>query len=92
MKPSQLVELMRETAIMDGDTLAPFPGETDWLSTLTVLDNEQPADREWLRLVGMAVLLAPTVEIADALLRGESVPLDQLDQRWVRRYGMKAER
>jgi hypothetical protein len=36
-----------------------------------------------------AFLLAPRIEIAEALLRGERVPLARLDGEWVARYGLK---
>jgi hypothetical protein len=36
-----------------------------------------------------AFMLAPSIEVCEALLRGESVPLDRLDPVWVRRFGMK---
>lgn len=36
-----------------------------------------------------AFMLAPTVEICEALLLGERVPLSQLDGEWVARYGLK---
>jgi hypothetical protein len=35
------------------------------------------------------MMLAPSIEVCEALLRGESVPLDRLDPVWVRRFGMK---
>jgi hypothetical protein len=34
----------------------------------------------------MAVCLAPTVELAEALLRGERVPPDKLDPEQLRRF------
>jgi hypothetical protein len=37
------------------------------------------------------MMLAPRVEIAEALLRGESVPVARLDQRWVRRFEQRRE-
>jgi hypothetical protein len=37
-----------------------------------------------------AVFLATSLDVCLALLRGESVPLDRLDQEWVRRYGRRA--
>jgi hypothetical protein len=42
------------------------------------------ADRTWL-----AMMLAPRVEICEALLRGEGVPLDRLDPEWVARFGRR---
>jgi hypothetical protein len=34
-----------------------------------------------------AVMLAPTLEVCEALLRHEKVPLHKLDPVWVRRLG-----
>jgi len=34
-------------------------------------------------------MLSSSLEICEALLRGESVPLDQLDPVWVKRFGIK---
>jgi hypothetical protein len=36
-----------------------------------------------------AIMLAPTIEVCRALLRGESVPLSQLDPKWVERLGRR---
>jgi hypothetical protein len=36
-----------------------------------------------------AFLLAPTVEIAKALITAERVPLDRLDGEWVARFGLR---
>ena len=36
-----------------------------------------------------AMMLAPSLEVCEALLRGESVPIDRLDPVWVRRFGLK---
>jgi hypothetical protein len=36
-----------------------------------------------------AFILAPSIEVCEALLRGESVPLSRLDPVWVRRFGIK---
>ena len=36
-----------------------------------------------------ALLLAPTLEIYRALIQGENVPVELLDQRWVKRYGLR---
>jgi len=37
-----------------------------------------------------SILLAPSIEICEALLRGESVPVERLDLAWVRRFGLLA--
>jgi hypothetical protein len=33
-------------------------------------------------------MLAPTADVAEALLANESVPVDRLDPVWVRRFGL----
>jgi hypothetical protein len=38
-----------------------------------------------------AMALAPRIEICEALLCGESVPIARLDQRWVSRFGLRSE-
>jgi hypothetical protein len=42
-----------------------------------------------LQRVYQAMMLSPSVEVCDALLRGESVPPEQLDPDWVKRFGWK---
>ena len=49
----------------------------------------ESAERECSRRLWRALVLAPTVEIAEALLRGEAVPLDRLDREWVTRLGRR---
>lgn len=44
--------------------------------------------RHWAR-VWRAVVLAPTVEVCDALLRGEAIPRDKLDAKWFARLGVR---
>jgi hypothetical protein len=39
--------------------------------------------------IGRAIMLAPTLHICEALLRGENVPLSLLDHRWFRKYGIR---
>jgi hypothetical protein len=34
-------------------------------------------------------MLAPSIEVCEALLRGENVPLERLDLEWVRRFGLE---
>jgi hypothetical protein len=36
-----------------------------------------------------ATMLAPTLPICEALLRGETVPLGKLDRNWLTRLGRK---
>jgi hypothetical protein len=92
MTPDQLVEVMRETGTaLTAQPLPPFPAEADWLSTLPILDNDDAAEREWLRRIFSAVMLATSVEVCDALIRGERVPIERLDPEWVARFGLKVE-
>jgi hypothetical protein len=50
----------------------------------------ESAEREASRRLWRAIVLAPTLEVAEALLRGEAVPLDRLDAEWVIRLGRRA--
>jgi hypothetical protein len=34
-------------------------------------------------------MLAPSLEVCEALLRGERLPIGRLDPEWVRRLGVK---
>jgi hypothetical protein len=36
-----------------------------------------------------AMMLAPTLEVVEVLLRAEAVPLDRLDREWVARFGRR---
>lgn len=45
-------------------------------------------DRQWAR-VWRAVLLAPSLDVCEALLAGERVPLDRLDPEWAERFGRR---
>jgi hypothetical protein len=46
-------------------------------------------DENELRAIWRAMMLATSAEILDALLAGESVPIDQLDPEWLARFGRK---
>jgi hypothetical protein len=35
------------------------------------------------------MMLAPSLQVFETLLTGESVPLDQLDAVWEKRFGMR---
>lgn len=55
-----------------------------------------PPDPFWLNLndaatkqLEIAVMLAPTLAICEALLRGEHVPLSKLDQLAATKYGKR---
>ena len=53
-----------------------------------VLSVERSAnERAELRETWKAIMLSPTLEVCEALLRGESVPLERLNQEWVERFG-----
>jgi hypothetical protein len=45
------------------------------------------AERQRLQRIWKAMMLAPTLEVCEALLRGESVPLECLDGEWEARFG-----
>jgi hypothetical protein len=47
------------------------------------------ATNDELRRLGKAVMLAPTLAICEALLRGERVPIDKLDPHYVALYGVR---
>jgi hypothetical protein len=36
-----------------------------------------------------AMMLAPSIEICEALLRGENVPIERLNPIWVRKFGLR---
>jgi hypothetical protein len=44
---------------------------------------------EETRRLWKAMMLAPTLEVCEALLRGEVVPVERLDPDWVKRFGIK---
>lgn len=48
-------------------------------------ERAREAARVW-----RAVMLAPALEACEALLRGETVPDERLDQEWVERFGVKS--
>jgi hypothetical protein len=39
----------------------------------------------WIWDLRKAILVSPTLDVCEALLRGEHVPRDRLDQDWLRR-------
>jgi hypothetical protein len=45
------------------------------------------AEARELGRIWRAMMLAPCLEVCEALLRGESVPVDRLDLEWLRRFG-----
>jgi hypothetical protein len=66
--------------------IRPSPIGPELEQLLARIDERDAAEiRRGLR----ALALAPTFEICQALLRGEKVPIELLDQDAVRRYGLK---
>jgi hypothetical protein len=47
-------------------------------------EEDATAARIW-----RAIMLAPSLEVCRALLRGETVPLERLDPEWVKRFGRR---
>lgn len=68
----------------------PPPGDyTSWADYMR--DVERTVDREellWHRRCQKAMRLAPTLEVFEALLAGQPVPVTALDPQWRRRYGL----
>jgi hypothetical protein len=85
----ELAALLRETAQgLSGRELPPFDGEEEWYQAISS-GTQTP---KWAQDFWKALMLSPTIEICEALLDGESVPMDRLDPEWVRRFGLKARR
>lgn len=77
------------TQTVEGRTPPPgdYPSWSDYMA-----DVEREVDREAIleaRRGIKAMRLAPTLEVYEALLNGQPVPNDQLDQTWARRYGIR---
>ena len=67
------------------DSLLTFDERGDVLTyTLTQSNDAAELNRLW-----RAMMLATTAEVLDALLRGESVPIDALDPDWLCRFERK---
>jgi hypothetical protein len=62
-----------------------------WLIEQEELERRlrEPERRQWRRF-WKALMLAKDAETLEALLDGESVPLDRLDEEWVARFGRRA--
>jgi hypothetical protein len=69
--------------------LRPFLGEREWLEKIERDRGRRRNDRarHQSQRVWAAIMVSPTVEIAEALLRGFDVPASRLDQKWARRLG-----
>lgn len=82
------LEVLRDTAAALTQ-LPAFPGERDWLESFE-RDRGNKHRREVSEAsqrVWVVLMASPTVEVAETLLRGGSVPYDRLDQTWARRFG-----
>jgi hypothetical protein len=55
-----------------------------------VVKYELLSPAEETRRIWRAMMLAPTLEVCKALLRGEKVPTSKLDPDWVKRFGVKS--
>ena len=73
-KTVDIMRVLRETD--------PGPSKDDRYFKPSISDED--AARGW-----RAMMLAPTLEICQALLRGESVPLDQLRPDWVEWFDIR---
>jgi hypothetical protein len=51
--------------------------------------TDEEFERRRADRVFKALMLAPTLEIGEALLRGERVPLNKLRLAWVKRFGLR---
>ena len=58
---------------------------------LDQLDASSEKQGDYAERVHRAIVLAPTLDLCRALLAGEAVPLDSLDQDAVRRYGLRSD-
>jgi hypothetical protein len=93
-----LVALREGGAHLTKRELAPFPSEEGELKWYRRIENDRQ-EREAARVVHSgrtraqrfwrALMLSPTLEVCEALMRGESVPLECLDQEWVERFGLR---
>ena len=92
------VNSLGSLTVADFHALLPPPRHPAITNARRVLELEEQArheqtwkhltDAEW-RPIERAIMLAPTLDICRALLRGERVPLSRLNQRAVRRYGIR---
>jgi hypothetical protein len=79
------------TALSDGE-LPVFADEQVWLRGLGRDDEghrRASAVAGELARIWRAMMLAPCLEVCEALLRGESVPVHRLDSEWVKRFGTR---
>jgi len=67
------------------------PTATDndrFLAALALERYRDTAKRREADALFKAIVLAPTLEIGEALLRGETVPAGRLDPVWRKAYGL----
>lgn len=70
-------------------TGAPPPGDyPTWDAYMADVAQFEPRYDEAAARGLKAMRLAPTLAVCRALLAGQPVPKDALDQRWARRYGV----
>jgi hypothetical protein len=55
-----------------------------------VAEYELLPSTDGTRRIWQAMMLAATPEVCEALLLGETVPVERLDPEWVRRFGVKS--
>ncbi len=53
-------------------------------------DHREAVEHDWLWQLRKAVLLSPTIDVCEALLRGEQVPLSRLDPNELKRRRRRA--
>ena len=80
-----------------GETLAAQPSQLAYqhpalANAREAVEREQrwreSAERQAMLRVHRAIRLAPTLEVCEALLRGERVPRTALDPMWRKAYGL----
>ena len=67
---------------------SPLEDETDVILAYSAAMRQRREAERWRR-VWRALVLAPDVEVFEALARGESVPLSRLDPEAVERFGRR---
>jgi len=69
------------------------PSKRTWWDIVEIERRKRPPDtpaqRRWLDRMWKAMMLAPTIDICEALLRGEKVPPSKLRPEWVERFGFR---
>ena len=67
------------------------PDETDRLLAALWPQLDRCSSTVWRESIELlkAVRLAPSLEVCEALLRGEKVPKSRLDPKWAKAYGLR---